>query len=125
MIGTQSALNKYCSVNREMMRVALMREVDGLGMLSFSGLEALLHYLSALIFFLTSFSSSDVGSLEEMTWEVRALGRWRGPWLSVDIEALPWVSSQPSSILKHMHSQQARLGGKAVVEAFPRQHYLP
>lgn len=57
-------------------------------------------------------------------WKVRALCGWRGLQLNVVTEALPWVCSQPSLILKHMRSQQARVVCKAVVEAFPRQCYL-
>lgn len=84
---------------------------------------------SYVIFLLWFFSHIFFFLRREVSWrdDLRSEGimRWRGPWLCVVTEALPWVCSQPSSILKHMHSPQARLGCKAVVEAFPRQQYLP
>lgn len=40
-------------------------------------------------------------------------------------EALPWVCSQPSLVVKRMSSQHDRVVCKAVVQGFAAQCYLP
>lgn len=114
-----------------MIGAELMREVDGerdgFGIWPFfSTLSTVFfNYLSTFILSPIFFSSQMWGVLKEKaTSEVKASRKWRGPGPNALIEAVPWACSPPSSVLEHVHSQQARGVCKAVGEAFPRQCYL-
>lgn len=107
-----------------------MREVDaerdGLGIWPFSPLWALFVILSFSFHFVSHlFSSQMWGVLKEKTaWGGKVSSRCGSPGLHALREALPGVSSQPSSIWKHVHSQPARGVCWVVGEPLPRQCYL-